>query len=92
VIHGPYAILSVINTVRLLEDDRKMVDRKMKTQGFSFLHNTPSLFFCLSFFCYSSFWGRVVYGLRTILSGRTTNSLLCLSGGIFFSRTSVVTL
>jgi len=33
---------------------------------------------------------RVVHGLRAILSGRTTNSLLCHSGWIFFNRISVV--
>jgi len=34
----------------------------------------------------------VVHGLPAILPGRTMNSLLCLSAGIFFDRTSVVAL
>jgi len=34
----------------------------------------------------------VVHCPCAILSGRTTNSLLCLSGGIFFDRTSVAVL
>jgi len=31
-----------------------MEDRKMNAPGFPFLPNTPTLFFCLSFFCHVS--------------------------------------